>query len=178
MRSAEAQLISIATLDINFSTPTPLLLEFWNKKVAAKLAYLLFTFQDYPFIEMLMSIKPVNPKGNQSWIVIGRTDMRLKLQYLSHMMQRADSLEKDRDAGKDWRQKKEMTEDGMVGWHHWLNGHEFEQAPGVGDGQGRLVCCSPQDGEESDTTERLNNNNEYWSSQIAWGCKDGVPDCI
>ena len=63
---------------------------------------------------------------------------------------------KDPDAGKDWRQEgKRMTEDEMVGWHHWLNGHEFEQALGVGDGQGSLACCNPWGRKESDTTERL-----------------------
>ena len=66
-------------------------------------------------------------------------------------------LGKDPDAGKDWRQEeKGMTEDEMVGWHHQLNQHEFEQALGVGDGQGSLVCCSPWGCKESDTTERLN----------------------
>ena len=64
---------------------------------------------------------------------------------------------KDLDAGKDWRQEeKGMTEEEMVGWHHQLDGHEFEQAPGVGDGQGSLACCSPWDCKESDTTELLN----------------------
>ena len=64
---------------------------------------------------------------------------------------------KDPDAGKDWRQgEKGMTEDETVGWHHWLNRHEFEQTPGVGDGQGSLVCCSPWGHKESDTTEQLN----------------------
>ena len=63
---------------------------------------------------------------------------------------------KDPDAGKDWRQEQGTTEDEMVGWHHQLDGHEFEQAPGDGDGQGSLVCCSPWDPKESDTTERLN----------------------
>ena len=62
------------------------------------------------------------------------------------------------DAGKDWRQEKGMTEDEMAGWHHWLNGHEFEQAPGDGDGQGSLARCSPWGRKESDTTERPNNN--------------------
>ena len=62
----------------------------------------------------------------------------------------------DADAGKDWRQEKGMTEDEMVGWHHWLDGHEFEQALGVGDGQGNLTCCSPWGHKESDTTEWLN----------------------
>ena len=64
---------------------------------------------------------------------------------------------KDPDAGKDWRQEeKGATEDEMVGWHHQLNGNEFEQAPGIGDGQGSLVCCSPWGHKESDTTEQLN----------------------
>ena len=59
--------------------------------------------------------------------------LKLKLQYFDHLMQRTDLLEKDPDAGKDWRQEeKGTTEDEMVGWHHWLNGREFEQAPGVG----------------------------------------------
>ena len=76
-------------------------------------------------------IKPVNPKGIQSWIVCP-TDAKTWF------------TGKDPDAGKDWKQEeKGMTEDEMVGWHHWFNGHELEQAPGVGDGQGSLVCCSP-----------------------------------
>ena len=66
-------------------------------------------------------------------------------------------IRKDPDAGKDWRQDEMgMTEDEMFGWHHWLNGHEFEQAPGVGDGQGELACCSPWGCKELDTTEQLN----------------------
>ena len=64
---------------------------------------------------------------------------------------------KDPDAGRDWGQEeKGMTEDEMVGWHHWLDGHEFERAAGVGDGQGSLACCSPRGRKESNTTERLN----------------------
>ena len=70
-------------------------------------------------------------------------------------MQRTN-IGKDPDAGKDWRQEKGTTEDEMVGWHHQLDGHEFEQALGVGDGQESLVCCSPRGRKESDTTERLN----------------------
>ena len=69
-------------------------------------------------------------------------------------MQRAD-ISKDPDAGKDWRQEeKGTTEDEMVGWHHWLTGHEFDQAPGDGEGQGSLACCSPWGRKELDTTER------------------------
>ena len=87
-------------------------------------------------------IQPVYPRGNQSWIFTGVLMLKLKLQYFGHLMQRL--IKKDPDAGKDWRQKgKRMTEDEMVGWHHWLDGYEFEQAPGVGDGQGSLACCSP-----------------------------------
>ena len=71
---------------------------------------------------------------------------------------------KDPDAGKDWRQEKGMTEDEMVGWHHWLSGHEFEQAPGNGDGQGSLACCRPWGHNELDTTERLNWTNSQTKS--------------
>ena len=72
---------------------------------------------------------------------------------------------KDPDARKDWRQEeKGMTVDEMVGWHHWLEGHEFEQAPGVGDGQGSLVCCSPWGHKESDTTKWLNSNVNFESA--------------
>ena len=70
--------------------------------------------------------------------------LKLKLQYFGHLMQRADSLEKNPDAGKDrGQEEKGTTEDEMVGWHQRLNGHEFEQAPGDGEGQGSLACCSP-----------------------------------
>ena len=70
--------------------------------------------------------------------------LKLKLQYFGHLMRRVDSLEKDSDAGRDWEQEeKGTTEDEMAGWHHRLNGYEFGWTPGVGDGQGGLVCCSP-----------------------------------
>ena len=102
-------------------------------------------------------IKPVHPKGNQSWILIGRTDAEAPI--LGPPDAKNELLGKDPDAGKDWRQKKGTTKDEMVGWHHWLNGHEFEQAPGVGDGQGGLACCNPQGHKESFMTELLNDNN-------------------
>ena len=89
-------------------------------------------------------IKPVNPKGNQSRIFIGRTDAEAEVLGLWPPAAKNWLIGKDPDAGKDWRQEeKGMTEDEMVGWHHPLDGHEFEQAPGVGDGQGSLSCCSP-----------------------------------
>ena len=88
-------------------------------------------------------IQPVNPKGNQSWIFIGRTDAEAETPIVWPPDAKNWLTGKDPDAEKDWRQKeKGTTEDEMVGWHHWLDGHEFEQAPGVGDGQGSL-CCSP-----------------------------------
>ena len=92
--------------------------------------------------------------------------LKLKPQYFGHLMWRINSLGKDPDAGKDWRQEeKGMTEDDMVGWHHSFNGHEFEQAPGVGEGQESLTCCSPWGWKESDTTEQLNNSNKAsWRS--------------
>ena len=80
--------------------------------------------------------------------------LKLKFQYLCHLMQRANLLEKDLDAGKDWGQKeKREAADEMVGWHHQLNGHEFEQTPGDSEGQGSLACCSPRGHKESDMTK-------------------------
>ena len=85
----------------------------------------------------------VNPKGNQSWIFIGRTDAEAETPIL-WPPDATWLFGKDSDAGKDWKQEeKGVTEDEMVGWHHWLNAQEFEQALGVGDGQGNLACCSP-----------------------------------
>ena len=98
-------------------------------------------------------IKPLNPKGNQSRIFIGRTDAESETEILWPSDAKNWHIWKDPDA---WRWEKGTTEDEMVGWHHWLNGHEFEQAPGVGNGQGSLVCCSPWDPKELDTTERQN----------------------
>ena len=89
-------------------------------------------------------IKPVNPKGNQPWIFIGRTDAEAEAPVLWPPDVKIRFTEKYPDAGKDWREEeKRTTEDKMVGWHHWLNGHEFKQAPGDDEGQGRLECCSP-----------------------------------
>ena len=101
-------------------------------------------------------IKPVNPKGSQSWIFTGRTDAEAEAPILWPPDVKNWLTGKDPDAGKDWRQEeKGMTEDEMVGWHHWLNGHEFEQALGVGDGQGSLACYSPWGHKELDMTEQL-----------------------
>ena len=102
-------------------------------------------------------IQPVNPKGNQSWIFFGRTDAEAETPILWPPDAKNRLLGKDPDAGKDWRrEEKGTTEDEMVEWHHWLGGHEFEQALEIGDGQGSLACCSPQGHKELDTTEQLN----------------------
>jgi len=102
-------------------------------------------------------IQPVHPKGNQSWIFTGRTYAEAEVPILWPPDVKNWLIEKDPDAGKDWRQEeKGTTEDEMVGWHHRLNGHECEQAPRVGDGQGGLACCSPWGHKELDTTKRLN----------------------
>ena len=104
-------------------------------------------------------IQPINPKGNQSWIFIERTDAEAEMPILWPPDGKNWFIGKDSDAGNDWRwEKKGMIEDEMVGWRHWLDGHEFEQAPGVGGGQGSLVCCSPWGHKESDMTKRL-----YWT---------------
>ena len=102
-------------------------------------------------------IKPVHPEGNQSWIFIGRTEAEAETPIVWPPDAKSWLIWKDPDAGKYWRQEeKGTTEYEMVGWHHWLDGHEFEQAPGVCDGQWSLVCCSPWGFKESDMTERLN----------------------
>ena len=101
--------------------------------------------------------KPVNPKGNQSWIFIGRADAEAEAPILWPPDAKNWLIRKDPDAGKDRRQEeKGMTEDEMVRWHPRLNGHEFKQALGVGGGQGSLASCSTWGRKESDTTEWLN----------------------
>ena len=102
-------------------------------------------------------VQPVHPKGNQSWVFTGRTDAEAETPILWTPDETSRLIRKDPDAGKDWRrEEKGMTEDEMVGWNHRFNGHEFEQAPGVGDGQGGLPCCSPWGRKELDMTEWLN----------------------
>ena len=108
-------------------------------------------------------IQPVNPKGNQSWIFIGRNEVKAEAPILWPPDAKSRLIRKDPDAGKDWRQEeKETTEDEMVGWHHRLNRHEFEQTQEDSKGQGSLVCCSPWGHKELDTTEWLNKNDMEW----------------
>ena len=103
-------------------------------------------------------VKPVNPKGNQPWIFIGKTNAEAPILWPPDAKNWL--IGKDTDAGKYWRQEKGTTEDEMVGWHHWLNGHESEQALVVDDGQGSLACSSPWGHKESDMTEWPN-----WTEQ-------------
>ena len=102
-------------------------------------------------------IQPVHPKGNQTWTFIGRTDAEAETPILWLPDGKNWLIRKDPDAGEDWRQEeKGMTKDEMAGWHHQRNGHEFEWASGVGDGQGSLACFSPWGCNELDMTEWLN----------------------
>ena len=111
-------------------------------------------------------IKPVNPKRDQLWIFIGRTDAEAETPILWPPDVKNWLIGKDPNTGRDWRQEEKVTtEDEMVGWHHQLNGHEFEQTPGVGDGQGSLACCSPWGHKESDITELLN-----WTDTFEFLC--------
>ena len=97
-------------------------------------------------------LKEISPEYSLEGLML-----KLKLQYFGHLIRRSDSLEKNLMLGKiEGRKRRGMTEDKMVGWHHQLNGHEFEQVLGFGDGQGDLACYSPLGRKESDTTEQLN----------------------
>jgi len=105
-------------------------------------------------------IKPINPKGNQAWIFIGRTDAEAETPILWPPDAKNWLVGKDPDAGKDWWQEENrMTKDEMVGWHHWLDGQKFAQAPRVGDGWGSLMCCSPWGCKES---------RHDWLTELNW----------
>ena len=110
-------------------------------------------------------IQPVHPKGDQSWVLIGRSDVEAEMPILWPPDVKSWLIWKDPDAGKDWGQEeKGMTEDKMVGWHHRLNGHGFGWTPGVDDGQGGPVCCRSWGLKESNMTERLNWTD--WDAKI------------
>ena len=108
-------------------------------------------------------IQPVHPKGDQSWVFIGRTDAESETPILWPPHAKSWLIGKDPDSGKVWGQEdKGMTEDEMAGWHHRLDGHGFEEIPRVGDGQGGLACCDSWGCKESDTTEPLK-----WTEQLS-----------
>ena len=109
------------------------------------------------------AIQSVHPKGDQSWVFFGRTDTEAETPILWPPHEKSWLIGKDPDAGRDWvQEEKGTTEDVMAGWHHRLNGHEFEWTPGVCDGQGGLACCSSWGRKELDTTERLNWTERYF----------------
>ena len=114
-------------------------------------------------------IKPVNPKGNQSWMFIGRTNAETETPILQQPAAKNWLIGNDSDAGKDWRQEeKGTTEDEMVGWHHRLNGHEFEQTLGVSDGKGSLACCSPWG----------HKVRHDWVTELNWTVAAGERSCL
>ena len=113
-------------------------------------------------------IQPVHPKGDQSWVFIGMTDVKAETPILWPPDAKSWLIGKDPDAGKDWGEKeKGTTEDEMVGWHHWLNGHGFGWTQGVGDGQVGLVCCRSWGRKERDMTEWQNwTNSSHWNAGV------------
>ena len=120
-------------------------------------------------------IQPVYPKGHQSWMFIGRTDAEAETP--AHV--KSWLIGKDPDAGRDWGQEeKGTTEDEMAGWHHWLDGHEFEWTPGVGDGQGGLACWDSWGLKESDMTEWLTELDKqaanHWIKKTLWSSRHGL----
>ena len=115
-------------------------------------------------------IQPVHSEGDQSWMFFGRTDAKAETPVLWPPHAKSWLIGKDPDAGRDWGQEEKGTTEGeMTGWHHRHDGREFEWTPGVGDGQGGLVCCDSWGCKESDTTERL-----YWTELMA----DNIPFVI
>ena len=107
-------------------------------------------------------IQPVHSEGDQPWDFLGRNDAKAEAPVFWAPHAKSWLIVKDSDAGRDWGQEeKGMTEDEMAGWHHWLVGRESEWTPGVGDGQGGLVCCGSLGRKKSDTTEQLN-----WTSSL------------
>ena len=115
------------------------------------------------------NIQAVHSKGDQSWVFFGRNDAKAETLVLWPLHTKSWLIGKDFDAG---REEKGTTEDEMAGWHHWLDGRESEWAPGVGDGQGSLACCTSRGRKESDTTERLNWTDiaDHWTTSF-WTCK-------
>ena len=109
-------------------------------------------------------LKEINPEYSFEVLML-----KLKLQYFGHLMQRVDSLEKTLMLGKIEGRRRRRRQDEMVGWHHRLDGHEFEQALGVGDGQGSLACCSPRGCKESDMTEQMNSDNSICFERLDSG---------
>ena len=108
-------------------------------------------------------IQPVHSEGDQPWDFFGRNDAKAETPVVWPPHAKSGLIGKDSDAGRDWGQEeKGTTEDEMAGWHHWLDGHESEWTPGVGDGQGGLACCDSWSHKESDMTERQILSDRRW----------------
>ena len=153
----------------------------WRKLSAEKLMFLnCVVGEDSESPLDCKEIQPVHPKGDQSWVFIGRTDAEAVTPVLWPPDGKSWLIGKHPDAGRDWGQEeKGTTEDEMAGWHHQLDGHEFEWTLGVGDGQGGLACCYSWGQKESDTTEQLNwtvkSPNRCWWREM--GCKRRAVGC-
>ena len=119
-------------------------------------------------------IQPVHSEGDQSWVFIGRADVKAETPIVWPPHAKSWLIGKDSDARRDWGQEeKGMTEDEMAGWHHWLDGRAFEWTLGVGDGQGGLACCNSWGRKESDMTEQLNwTDTIYWSYLVVQKVKN------
>ena len=111
-------------------------------------------------------IQLVHSEGDQPWDFFGRNDAKAEIPVLWPPHAKSWLIGKDSDTGRDWGQEKGMTEDEMAAWHHWLDGHESEWTPGVGDGQGGLACCDSWGRKESDATERLIWSDYHFSNVI------------
>ena len=132
--------------------------ESWNIKKAMKNRLFWTVVLENTFESPLnCKIKPVKPKGNQSWIFIRKTDAEAETPTLWTPDAKSWLFRKDPDAGKECRQEKRTTGNQTVGWHHWPNGHEFEPTLGYGEVQGSLACCSSWGHKGSDTTEQLSS---------------------
>ena len=124
-------------------------------------------------------IQPVHPKGDQSWVFMGRTNAEAETLVVWPPDVKSWLIWEDPDVGKDWGQEeKGTTEDEMVGWHHRLDGHGFGWTPGVGDGQGGLECCDSWGCKELDTTERLNWLTDWLKFECVVALGLGRPNCF
>ena len=133
----------------------------WRKLITEKLMLLNCGIGEDSWESLGLQGDPTSHSKDQSWVFIGRTDAKAETPVLWPPHAKSWLIGKDSDAGRDCGQEeKGMTEDEMAGWHHWLDGHESEWSPGVGDGQGGLACCNSWGRKESDTTEQL-NRTEY-----------------
>jgi len=129
----------------------------WRKLSAEELMLLLKTLESPLDCK---EIQPVHPKGDQSWVYIGKADVEVETPILWPPDTKSWFIGKDPDAGRDWKQEeKGTTKDEMAGWHHQLDGHEFEWTPGVGDGQGGLACC------DSWGPQRVRHD---WVTELNW----------